>query len=294
MKKFTLLMALMVFSLSLIGQTVKKDFKVSGFEGVDAGGVFTIELIKGSDEGVVIETENTDIIDYIKVYVNGKTLFLSLDTSKIPEKLKEKKLKTIKATVNIKELTSLNISGAAKLTSQSTFTPEKFEARISGASSVGELNVNAKSSRIVVSGASALNMRGKVETASYEVSGAAKATLEQQIGGLKLSGSGAVKVVFTGNIEFAEISLTGAVNTHFKGSGAKKLMLEMTGASMFNAFEFPVNEMDVKLAGVSNASLNVVTTLSAEATGGSNISYKGTPQIKKMDISSISSLKKIN
>ncbi len=294
MKKLTLFLALMIFSLSLIGQTVKKDFKVSGYDGIDAGGIFTIELIKGTDEGVVIETENTDIIDYIKVYVNGKTLFLTLDTSSIPEKLKEKKLKSIKATVSIKELTSLNISGAAKLTSQSTFSPEKFEARISGAASVNSLNINAKSSRVVISGASVLHMSGKVETASYEVSGAANANFEQQIGGLKLSGSGAVKIVLTGTFEFAEVSLSGAVNTHFKGDGAKKLMLEMTGASLFKALEFPVNEVDIKLAGVSNASLNVTSSLSAEATGGSNITYKGNPQIKRVDISSISSLKKIN
>ncbi|MHC1778737.1 MAG: DUF2807 domain-containing protein [Bacteroidales bacterium] len=294
MKKLTLLMAVMIISLSLFGQTVKKDFKVSGYDGIDAGGIFTIELIKGSEEGVVIETENTDIIDYIKVYVNGKTLYLTLDTSKIPDKFKEKKMKSIKATINIKDLSSLNISGAAKLTSNSTFTTEKFDARISGAASVNSLIINAKSSRIVVSGASVLNLSGKVETASYEVSGAAKAILDQQIGGLKLSGSGAVKIVFSGAFEFAEISLSGAVNTHLKGEGAKKLLLEMTGASLFNAAEFPVNEMDVKLAGVSNATLNVTSSLSAEATGGSSISYKGNPQIKSVDISSISSLKKIN
>ncbi len=294
MKKLFTLMVLMVLSLSLTGQTVKKDFKVSGFNGIDAGGIFTIELIKGSDEGVLIETENSDIIEYIKVYVTGKTLFLTFDSSKVPAKLQDKKLKTIKATIKITELVSINISGAAKLSSQSLFTPDKFEARVSGAASVGSLNINAKSSRIILSGASMAKISGKAETASYEVSGASKAHFEQQLGGLKLSGSGAGKIDFTGSIEFAEISFSGACNTLLKGEGAKKMLLEMSGACLFNGAEFPVNEMDIKLTGVSNAKINVISTLNAEATGGSNISYSGNPQVKKMDISSASSLKKIN
>ncbi|PKP06112.1 MAG: hypothetical protein CVU10_00685 [Bacteroidetes bacterium HGW-Bacteroidetes-5] len=294
MKRVLSLFTLLALALTMFAQTQKKEYKVSGYDGFNASGIFEIELIKGSNEGVIIETEDVQLFEFIKVNVSGNTLNLNYDTSKVPSNLKDKKGKPIKVTVYIKDLVSLNLSGASRLFTNSSFSPEKFEAKISGATSVKGLEINSQSARIVLSGASSITINGNIKTASYEISGASRANINQEIGGLKLSGSGASKIEFNGLFEFAELSLSGAVNLKLLGSGAKRVELEASGACNFDSFDFPVEEMDIELSGVSNAKVFVTKTIGARSNGGSNIAYKGDPQIKSVDISSVSSFKKIN
>lgn len=294
MKRVLSLLTLLALALTMFAQTQKKEYKVSGYDGLNVSGIFEIELIKSSNEGVVIETEDLQLFEFIKVNVSGSILYINYDTSKVPSNLKDKKGRPIKVSVYIKELATLNMSGVSRLFTEASFSPEKFEAKISGATSITGLQINSESARIVLSGASSISLKGKIETASYEISGASKASINQEIGGLKLSGSGASKIEFNGLFEFAELSLSGAVNLKLLGSGGKKIALETSGACNFDSYNFPVEEMDIELSGVSNAKVYVTKSISASSSGGSNIAYRGDPQIKSVDISSVSSFKKIN
>ncbi|MDP3437314.1 MAG: DUF2807 domain-containing protein [Bacteroidales bacterium] len=294
MKRVLTLLTFLALALTMFAQSQKKEYKVSGYDGLNASGIFEIELIKSSNEGVTIETEDSQLFDFIKVNVSGSVLYLTYDTSKVPSNLKDKKGKPIKVTIYIKELASLNMSGVCRLFTDASFSPEKFEAKISGATSITGLQINSESARIVLSGASSISLKGKIKTASYEISGASKANINQEVGGLKLSGSGASKIEFNGLFEFAELSLSGAVNLILLGSGGKKIALETSGACNFDSYNFPVEEMEIELSGVSNAKVYVTKAISARSSGGSNIAYRGDPQIKSVDISSVSSFKKIN
>jgi hypothetical protein len=281
MKKIFTIVAVMLLAITLSAQTEKKSFNVSGFEGIDVGGVFDIELVKGSAESVSIETD-AEIMPHVKVTVSAGVLRLSIDTKKLPSKF-QRNMKAVKAYVSVKNLSSINLSGVTKLNSTSTFTPTDFVARISGVSKTEGLTVSAKSIKVNLSGASSLELNGKAETAAFEISGASKAKINQEFGGLKLSGSGASKIEITGSNEYAEVSFSGAVNAKMSGGSAAKILLEMSGASKFEALEFPVKEMNIKVSGVSNVNVNVTETISVEVSGGSNIRYKGDPQIKKVD-----------
>lgn len=294
MKRVLSLLTLLVLAITMFAQTQKKEYKVSGYDGLNVSGIFEIELIKSSNEGVIIETEDPQLFEFITLNVSGNILHLKFDTNKVPSNLKDKKGKPINVTVYIKELVSLNLSGASRLVSASSFSPEKFEAKISGATSVTGLQISSLSARVVLSGASSISLKGNIKTASYEISGASKAIINQEIGGLKLSGSGASKIEFNGLFEFAELSLSGAVSLKLIGSGGKKVVLETSGACNFDSLNFPVEDMDIELSGVSNAKVYVTKSISASSSGGSNIAYRGDPQIKSVDISSVSSFKKIN
>ena len=294
MKRVLTLFTLLALALTVFAQTQKKEYKVSGYDGLNVSGIFEIELIKSSNEVVTIETEDSKLFEFIKVNVSGSILYLNYDTSKVPSNLKDKKGKPIKVTIYIKELASLNMSGVCRLFTEASFSPEKFEAKISGATSIAGLQINSESARIVLSGASSISLKGKIKTASYEISGASKANINQEIGGLKLSGSGASKIEFNGLFEFAELSLSGAVNLILLGSGGKRVVLEASGACNFDSYDFLVEDMDIELSGVTNAKVYVTKTIGASSSGGSNIAYRGDPQIKSVDISSVSSFKKIN
>lgn len=292
MKKFLSFAFVMMFAMTLFAQTEKKSFNVSGFEGIDAGGVFEIELVKSDKESLTIETD-AEIMPHVKVKVTAGVLRLSIETKDLPSKFK-RNMKAVKAYVSVKNLTNINLSGVTTLKVNSAFTVNDFIAKVSGVSKVEGLNITAKSFKANLSGASSMDMKGVGETAAFDLSGASKIKINQTFGGLKLEGSGATKIDVTGICEYAELSFSGAVNAKFSEGWSTKVILEMSGASKFEAPDFPVKEMDIKVSGVSNVNVNVTESISVEISGGSNVRYKGDPQIKGVDISSISTFKKIN
>ncbi len=291
MKKIFSIIVLMTLVFTLDAQVVKKSFNVTGFNGVNAGGVFDIELIKSNNENVAIETE-ASVMEYVKVKVSRGVLVLSLDQS-IPSRL-QRNMKPIMVVVNIRDFVSLNLSGASRFITDSKFSTEDFKVNLSGASKASGLNINATNLKVVLSGASVFSMEGDAAKIFYDITGAAKVSIKHNCESLKMEGSGAAKIRVEGSAQDAIISYSGAVNATFKGVGSERFRLEMSGASNFNSLDFPVKEMDIRLSGVSNAKVSVTDSISASISGGSNIKYRGNPQIKSVDISSISSFNKIN
>lgn len=292
MKRILSIIVLMTLVLTLGAQTAKKSFNITGFNGVNAGGVFDIELIKSNNENVTVEAD-TNVLEYVNITVsNSGVLVLSLDKS-IPSRY-QRNMKPILVIINIKEFVSLNLSGASRFITDSQFSSKDFRANLSGASKVSGLNINATNMKVVLSGASVFSIISNAANASFDITGAAKVNIKQNCDNLKLEGSGAAKINIEGSAKQAIISFSGAVNANLKGKGSDKLRLEMSGASNFNSLDFPVKEMDIKLSGVSNAKINVTELISVGASGGSNIRYTGDPQIKSVDISSVSSFQKIN
>lgn len=291
MKKFLSIIVLTALVLTLDAQITKKNFNVAGFSGINAGGVFSIELIKSNNEKVTVETE-AELLNYVNVRISNNVVVLSID-NKIPKKL-QRNMKPILVTVYMKEFSWLSLSGASRLITDYQFTVEKFSANLSGASKVFGLDINSEQMKIVLSGASEFSITGSASSVSYDITGAAKASIKQNCESLKMEGSGAAKISVEGAAKKIDISFSGAVNATFKGEGSDVCRLEMSGASNFNSLNFPVKEMVIKLSGVSNAKVNVIDSINVSGTGGSKISYKGDPQIKSLDMSSVSSFRKIN
>lgn len=292
MKKILSIIVLTTLVFTLGAQTAKKSFNFTGFNGINAGGVFNIELIKSNREDVTIEAE-AQVLDYINVKVSkGGVLVLSMDKS-FPSKY-QRNMKPILVTVNIIELSTLNLSGASRLITNSQFSTQDFMANLSGASKASGLNINATNMTVVLSGAAVFSITGHATNVSYNITGAAKANIMQSCTSLVMEGSGAAKINVDGTAQKSDISFSGAVSAIFKGEGSDVCSLEMSGASNFNSLSFPVKEMDIKLSGVSNAKIYVTDSLNVGISGGSNILYKGNPQIKNVDISSVSSFSKIN
>jgi len=291
MRKLLLFVLLAFTTTFAFTQNIKKEFTISDFNGIDASGVFKIELIKSNDHGVTVEASQ-EMMQFVIVKVVRGKLVLGLEPD-IPRKLRNNQ-KPIIATVRMNALNSLEMSGVVSLHTTSSFTPDRFFAELSGVTSVEGLSIDSKEAGIVLSGASSISLEGKIMDAKYELSGACKAFLGHTSEKLLMEASGASNIELSGNIQFVGLSFSGAVNCGFNGSGCKELKLEMSGASNFKSLDNPINEASVKLSGVSNASVYVTGSLTAEASGGSNIKYKGNPEIKSLDISSISTFKKIN
>jgi len=292
MKKTLLLLTLLYLSVSVSAQSITKSFPVKDIQGITASSIFDIELTKSGVESVVVMADK-EAMPFIEAKVVMGQLNLKLNTGGMPRSLR-RDIGSIKVKVNMsKELSWLTLSGASRLVAKSEFTPQSFKAQISGASSASGLDVSCNDSKISVSGASNISLTGKVNTADYEFTGACNAVVSQNITNLSVECSGATKLDFTGRVDKMDVEVSGASFVKLRGNG-DFMKAEVTGASKMNAIEFILNNLDIEVSGVSHSVVNVQKTMEAEVSGGSSLEYKGSPVINKIEVNSVSNIKKIN
>lgn len=84
--------------------------------------------------------------------------------------------------------------------------------------------------------------------------------------------------------------LTGASNLRIYGNG-KRIEASVSGASLFTAFDYPVETARLTVTGASHAKINASTQLNVSASGASEVLYRGAPQLEA-DVTGASTLKK--
>ena len=89
------------------------------------------------------------------------------------------------------------------------------------------------------------------------------------------------------------ISSSGGSDVNLKGS-AENMVLNTSGGSDVDAFEFKVNYAQVNTSGGSDANVYVNKGLTANATGGSDIHYKGNAALKKISNSKSADITHVN
>jgi len=109
----------------------------------------------------------------------------------------------------------------------------------------------------------------------------------------ELEGSGASKLDFTGKVNNVKIECSGASYAKFTGD-CDTMEAEVSGASRLDALGFRVSNMIIEAMGVSTARIFVEKSIEVGVSGGSTVEYKGAPVIKKTEINSISTFKKID
>jgi hypothetical protein len=119
-----------------------------------------------------------------------------------------------------------------------------------------------------------------------EVSGASTVTPTGTITAspLDLSLSGAS--TFDGDLSLrdATVGLSGASHAVLSGS-VKSITATVSGASSLQAGEVSLDSLTIDLSGASHAAVTVTGTISASASGASNLTYSGTPSFTRKDVS---------
>jgi len=226
---------------------------VSGFTGIDASSAFNITVNRGSAESLTIEADDA-VMPLVRSEVRNGVLHLFLDN---PSRVKN--IKTLRATVVMKNLDKVSLSDACKLTANDLFTSDRFTGGCSGASTL-TINVNTGELSIGASGASKIQMKANVSgNAKLDVSGTSKIQ-----GDLK-----ADRVIFTSS-GVSSVELTGS---------ASDIKINVSGTSKIKGEDFKVKTASVESSGTSAVSLNVAETLNVNSTGTSTVNYKGSPVI---------------
>lgn len=117
---------------------------------------------------------------------------------------------------------------------------------------------------------------------SIDVSGAVKAKLQgfENLPGLDFEVTGASKVEFEGSGRDFKFDISGASQLYLIGEG-KYLDGDVSGASQLDAFDFTTQESDMEISGASTARVCVSEFLKVDASGASNVRYKGNPNVDK-------------
>ncbi len=117
---------------------------------------------------------------------------------------------------------------------------------------------------------------------AVDFSGASVSTIEgfPSLRNLDIVLSGASKSTYYGSAERLTLDLSGASQLDLSGTGTF-LTGDLSGASQLYAFDYPVNEADLGLSGASRARVAVNKLLKVDASGASNVRYKGTPTLER-------------
>jgi len=147
-----------------------------------------------------------------------------------------------------------------------------------------------------VTGSARLNAYVKTKHVSgYMASGASRFIVEDPIidneVSVYLSGASNFSGVIEANKLFADLS--GASVMYVEGV-SNSMDIRATGASVIKDYGFETKILKADLSGASNAQMTVLEEIDIEASGASNLKYKGNAVIAYQDLSGASSIKKVN
>jgi hypothetical protein len=154
-----------IFPLGILAQDhdiTIQERNVASFDAIEVGGAFTVILSQGDQQIVKVETDD-DLQSRILTEVDDNVLKISIKGMNNPGKLN--------VYVTVKELHSLNVSGAASVKGETKLTTDHLSIETSGAAKA-DLNIETPKLTTEVSGAADLKLAGSATEHTSEISGA--------------------------------------------------------------------------------------------------------------------------
>lgn len=187
------------------------NYKFGDITSINVSSNINIHVTEGQSGKVkVVYDKKMDEYQDIKVRYHGETLDLSVKR-KTPTKGWTNDNK-IHVYIEMDEICSINLSGAAKATFSGDFKTDELDIDISGAASLSDLNINGKALEIDISGA------GK---------GAVTGNFSQKV---EVDLSGAAKLMLAGKTAYAEYNGSGACNIDAQELYSETAEVEFSGA----------------------------------------------------------------
>lgn len=285
MKKLFILLAIAILSASAANaeeKTVTYDF--GDISSIDANFMYNIQVTKGKSDKVTLVYDDAieTFVDIDVKYSNG---MLSLGRKKRDKKSESKfgswisKSNKGRITVYLEmdEISSIKVSGAAKISFTGTFKAEDLSIDIHGASSLNDLQVNGESLDIDCSGASKVAVSGNFsKSIDIDISGASSMTFSGNSNRLKADMSGASSFRYNGNADVCGIACSGASKATLKGKGSDA-EYNCSGASSIDAEDFTAKDATVELSGASSLSVYASGDLHYDVNSASKMTYFGDP-----------------
>ena len=114
--------------------------------------------------------------------------------------------------------------------------------------------------------------------------------LEQPLLNIQLSGASQLKGELKAND--LNMKLSGASEAKLSGT-VKNINIESSGASDVKAYELVAENCNVRASGASDVNITVTNDMAVNATGASNVYYKGTAELKSKQATGASSIARV-
>lgn len=211
---------------TLAGEPVTQERKVDNFTKVEVSGAYKVKLTQGSEIKLKVTGDADAQEDLITEVVNG-TLKIHRRNSASWKWNNDKN--NVDITLTVKDLKSLEASGASRIEGQSTIKAENLKLEVTGASSLS-MTIEADKIDADISGAASVRLMGKVKKQDVDVSGAGSYKafeLESQIAEVDASGASKAQISVSDDLE---ADASGASNIRYKGR-PKNSNIESSGGS---------------------------------------------------------------
>jgi hypothetical protein len=196
------------------GNVVTEDRPVSNFNRVGLTGVGEVSITQGVEESLTVRADD-NIMRYIKTEVKNGTLTLGFT-----DEVKNKRIrpgKRIKFNLSVKDVTSLDISGAGDVNVASLDT-DRLEIVVGGAGDVSISSLTAEELVVHLNGAGHVELAGQVAEQNVKINGFGAyqaAKLESQTAVVKVSGAGSATLWATDTLD---VQIPGAGNVTYYGN----------------------------------------------------------------------------
>jgi hypothetical protein len=206
------------------GNVVSREEQVTGFEKLDIGWAFHVEVTQSEAFKVTIRVDD-NLLEHVDVSKRGDTLKIGLkDDTRFTVKDG-----TLEATVTMPTLTSLEVSGAGRANLTGFDSDASFGAKLSGASRLtGDLSCG--NAAFDLSGASYARLIGSAKNIRIDCAGASNADLDELEGvdvAVVASGGSTVTVFSSGKLD---ADASGTSDVFYKG-GPTLGTIEASGGS---------------------------------------------------------------
>ena len=172
-KLLTIVSMLFLVALSTVvfaqDDVTRKSVNVSGFHAIQASGIASVYLTKGSQEKVEVEI-NEKYREFTKVSVDDQVLNIKLDLKDRGNRRDYEDLK-FKVYVTYKTLDALTGSGATNFHTQNKLTTPKLTLDVSGANN-STLDLDAGELKVEASGAANIKLSGQADKFAIDANGA--------------------------------------------------------------------------------------------------------------------------
>jgi hypothetical protein len=208
---------------------ISENRDVAGYSAIDFSTFGKINIMQGDTETLNISGPD-NVVPEITTTVNNKTLVIKTKDNITVTSLDSAKMLTF--TIVVKDLTSLDISGAGDVQIEALSTPS-MDLSMSGAGRVQMNQLTTDNLQVDLSGLGGLDISGNASQATIDISGAGSVNapdLKLQTASINISGLGGATIWVTDQLS-GEISGAGSVSYY----GSPQMSTSTSGLGQYKS-----------------------------------------------------------
>ncbi|HJW74921.1 MAG TPA: head GIN domain-containing protein [Thermoleophilia bacterium] len=220
------------------GTPVTGQHDYAGFSRVQVDNAFAATVTRG-DTFAVSVTVDDNLVEYLRVELDGDTLRIGLDSNKRYRDV------TLMAEVTMPSLRALEVTGGSTADVTGFASQDPLDLQLSGAGKADFTDMSAGDVSVDVSGAAHLSGGLEAQELNGDVSGAGQVSLEGSASRAKLEASGAGKLELKDfSVQDVDLQLSGGASAEVRVT--RSLNVEASGGAHLDYYGSPtLSKMEV-------------------------------------------------